>query len=397
MYRSESGNGLLLNVADLSETLHFVIFVRDTFRIDVDGNEIFPPKLSSAPPDLAGILESKTKDLMTTKWPEWWESVCRSVVDLYSSGYADRRNDYLAESVLRTRNLFFSELLKSFEVDSEVLLELSTRVTAEWRSWFFRERRSHHIEGEPRVFRHRALVRSIVEDINTSDPKGRLAVVTMLQLNVVAPWIQHRDPGIILHSPDLFDDKARFYRAVRRGYLTASELVAVRSDRTMGNRTESTVARAKLPDESGTTVGVFDNVELVIRIEGQFVDGMELRFKVVGDLSPLPFNHTSNVHDNRPAGTVRNGEVSLGLFQGLLVEVAYPIANEEGIAESLTYASTFIRPIVKVFQREPFDPKSLWLWVTPTPPAGIFDLSLQWPEYRLEYKTWRFEATGGTT
>ncbi len=120
MYNGASSGSLILNIMDLSEPLHFVIFVRDAFRLDVDENKRFPPKLSSATPDLRGTLESRIRYLMTTNWPVWWESASQSATDLYSGGYADHRNDYLAESVLKTKEFFFSQLLKSSEVDSLV-------------------------------------------------------------------------------------------------------------------------------------------------------------------------------------------------------------------------------------------------------------------------------------
>ena len=333
---------------------------------------------------------------MTIDWPSWWESACQSVIDLYFGGYADHRDGNLAESVLKTRELFFSQLLKSSEVDSGVLLELSTLVTAKWKSWFSRERGAYRIEREPGLLRHRALARSIVEEINTSDPKGRMVMVTMLQLNVAEPWLEHRNPGVILHSPDLFDDEAPFNQAVWQGYRSASDYVSERLNQAPDNSEAGTSVGAKLPNGSATVVGTFDKAELVMRVGGQFVDGVELGFEVVGDLSPPHFNQASNVHNHRLAGTVRNEEMSLGLFQGLLIEVTYPIVDEVVNTGKRIDDSTDVRPTINVFQRKPFGRKSLWLWVTPAPPGGVLDVSLQWPECHLEYKTWRIRTTSDT-
>lgn len=125
---------------------------------------------------------------------------------------------------------------------------------------------------------------------------------------------------------------------------------------------------------------------------GQFADGMELHFELVGDLASFLAKMPVSAGDERPPLTVHNGIQSLGLFEGLQIEVTYPLSADEEVARENPPGSSHTQTRINGFLRKPFDRRTLWLWVTPAPQDGIFDVSVEWSELHLPRTTWRVAA-----
>jgi hypothetical protein len=67
----------------IDQSLHSLLYVRDTLDLDVDRGGSLPPRLKGDLPERSGLLDANSRQRAALEWPSWWDNVLEERVGFH--------------------------------------------------------------------------------------------------------------------------------------------------------------------------------------------------------------------------------------------------------------------------------------------------------------------------
>jgi len=122
---------------DIDQSLHVALYLREALGLEIEGDQIVPPRLAGEIPDHTGLLDPAATRVAAARWMVWW----RGVVALQApaqlgppSGQTDQRA--FRRQLAARRQLVFDPPEWASLADSPALQRAARDLWAESCRWF---------------------------------------------------------------------------------------------------------------------------------------------------------------------------------------------------------------------------------------------------------------------
>lgn len=356
------------SVAD-NDLLHTALFVRDSCGLQLPEDASAPPPLGGGVPDLSATLDAALRDVAGAQWLLWW----RDILDYEAAKALGTLEKLKGPFGLLDRHLIVrGHLLDWPELDALASKpELREAVKAShddavrWRRQYSRHlgkfgSRPRHLVQQPIS----AIAQNVVDRIQVSAGRVRAALAI---LAVSGKWSTMPVPGFLLCSTSLAADTERLHPLLEAAFVSGVDAQAMplpaREPKARPLPDSVTVAPVVLWERGEASL----SCDRVIAYQDGFQ--IELRRRGVGP-PPVPRSTFRHLVSNRA-------------FAGLHLIVHYSDGREQHLDD--VDGGESVGPIaVTTFGRRGSSDDTLWVRVTPLPPAGEVRLGAEWVAYGIE-------------